>query len=237
MHVQTPLVFAVFCAVLSGCSSSSTTLVGAGGSGNDATGGAGSGGAGALHVPVTDLGDGKVQFSYDFSTTDQLLDWVPAPPGTTSVTLGVQQLIVSTSEDLAVAVLKRRMWVTHLAFSASIVTGSHLNWYTNGVWDGNFNPARGVGGIHRGDGRHFTVDGAFSDSLTADSSDTGVTYEVVIDVAASQVAWTENGVPLAIQWSPVTDRSRFVGVGTWGSTVALSYVTIEGYLGQDTFAL
>jgi hypothetical protein len=237
MHVQAPIVFAIVCAVLSGCSSSSTTLVGAGGSGNDATGGASSEGAGALHVPVTDLGDGKIQLSYDFSTTDQLSDWVPAPPRTTLLSLGVQQLIVTTSGDLAVAVLKRRMWVTRLAFSATIVSGAHLNWYANAVWDGNFNPARGVGGIHRGDGRHFTVDGAFSDSLTADSSDTGVTYDVVVDVADSQVTWTENGAPLAIQWSPVTDRSKFVGVGTWDSTVAISNVTIEGYLGQDTFAL
>jgi hypothetical protein len=243
-------VLALILTILAGCSSSSTTNIVASGSGgagssggSSSVGGDGTGLGGAtsnsaaLHVPTTDLGDGRVQLSYDFSTTDQLLDWVAAPPSTTMVTVGVGQLVVASSSDLGAAVLRRRIWVTHLAFAARITSGDHLNWYVNTVWDGNFNPARGVGGIHRSDGRHFTIDGNFSGALSNDTTSAGTTYNVSVDVTDTQVTWNENDVPLATQGTFSTDRSRIMALGSYGGTVTFSNIVIEGYLGQDTFMI
>jgi hypothetical protein len=240
-----------------GCSSTTQTNViasdGTGGTGEFTTGGSGNGGsanasggqAGApttgngacspalapdLHAScVEDLGQGVLRLSYDFAAADQLLDWSSSPGA--SVSVSQKALVVtSASNDIGVAILRKKLHVYKTSYQVTLLAGNTTNWYINTVWDGRWNPAAGYGGYHDYTGRGFLINGSKYTPADVSPLSVGVLEDVVIEQTDTQLSWTQVGVVMTENVAPVPVTDRNLALGAWESSAAFYNLVIEATL-------
>jgi hypothetical protein len=217
--------------------SSSSTSAGAGGQGGGApTGGTGNAdcSAGATLVPdlhaacIEDLGQGKLRIRYDFSSSDQGLDWAASTEATVSV--GQNALVIDAHNTIGVAIFKKKLHVDKASFSVTLLSGYTTNWYINTIWTGTWNPDAGYGGYHDTTGRGFIINGTKYSPDDVSPIAVGVLHDVTVTQSNTTLEWDQDGTPMTqtVGPLPVTDRS--LALGAWESAAAFYNVVFEGTL-------
>jgi len=216
----------------------STGGSGNGGSANGGQAGATTGGNGTcspalapdLHAScVEDLGQGVLRVSYDFAAADQALDWSSSPGA--SVSVSQKALVVtSASNDIGVAILKKKLHVYKVSYQVTLLAGNTTNWYINTVWDGRWNPAAGYGGYHDYTGRGFLINCSKYTPADVSPLSVGVLEDVVIEQTDNQLNWTQVGVVMTENVAPVPVTDRILALGAWESSAAFYNLVIEATL-------
>jgi hypothetical protein len=184
------------------------------------------------HGSVVTLPDGRVRITYDFSDAQQKYDFIVNSPGTRRE-LNNGRLIVSHAgegSELKAALYKYNLRIDRLTYRAELLSGDHVNFYLNTIWDGNWAPTLGCVGIHRADGRLVAMNGTVTATTDTTPVATRTSYLGDVVLNASGMDWTVNGglVSLASPCYAGTDGT--VGLGGFGSDVAFDEVVIEGQL-------
>jgi hypothetical protein len=184
-----------------------------------------------LNGEVVDLGDGRVQVTYDFEDEDQLLDWVPNNPEDAAVSIEDGRLTVSripTGGTLAVALLNRNLRVESLSYEAELLAGNHINAYIGTVWDGRWNPHEGFGMIHRSGGKIMSINGVAT-SVDSSPVNVGQVYECSIVADSDLITWSVDNETASMD-VVYPDLTRQLALGSWSSSVAFDNIVIVAEL-------
>jgi acylphosphatase len=184
------------------------------------------------HGTVVNLPDGRVRITYDFSDAQQKYDFIVNSSGTRRELHGGRLIVghASDASDLKVALYKYNLRIDRLAYRAELLAGSHVNFYLNTIWDGNWAPNVGCAGIHRFDGRIVATNGAVS--VTADTTPVAprTAYVGEVLLSASGMDWTVNGGMVSLASPCYAGTDGTLGIGSYGADVAFDEIVIEGQL-------
>ncbi len=187
----------------------------------------------AIHGAVEDLPDGRVRISYDFSDEQQKFDFVPATVGETRRELNDGRLVVSGldgAESLKMVLLDYDLHIDSVTYRAELLSGDHVNVYVNTIWDGNWTPAVGCGGIHRFDGRLVTFNGTATATTDTAPVERGLPYSGILELSAMGMSWTVNASSLLLEGACYGGTDGTLAIGGWQSDVAFDDLVIEGRL-------
>lgn len=166
---------------------------------------------------------------YRFKSINEYRDWsLKGVEGTLIPETGGGLLVPRGNP--ALALYKDRLRVTKLRFTATIEQGDHVNWYIDFQWDGDWKPAKGIGGVIRGDGAMLTLDGEVERIPNSQKSDImRHTYEVSIKDGV--LLWKRDGKLIVRKELPegLADREGQLGVGAWGSLLRVEDIYVQGY--------
>jgi acylphosphatase len=185
------------------------------------------------HGNVVALGDGRVRITYDFSDPQQKYDFVVNSATGTRRELNDGRLLISHVSDanaLKVALYKYNVRIDRLSYRAELLAGNHVNVYLNTIWDENWAPSVGCGGIHRFDGRIMAINGTVT--ATTDTTPVAARTSYLGDVVLSSTGlnWTVNDGSVALDSPCHAGTDGTLGLGSFASDVAFDDVVIEGQL-------
>ena len=181
---------------------------------------------------ATRLEGGKVSFHYDFSSKDQLADWVTE--GEAQVEIKDGKMWVKKG-DPGVVRFKPELRVERLVVNSSCVQyddAQHINVYLNTRWNGSWEGEWGVGFILRGDYALFCLDGRSTENVFPLECKENVTYKQEFKVSpAGAISWTVDGK----EWfkksaAKIAGRSGHVLLGAYNATATFDDIIIEGYI-------
>ena len=187
---------------------------------------------------ATRLDAGKVRFHYDFSSADQLQDWIAEGEAQVEVKDGKMWV---HKGDPGVVRFKPELRVERLIVKSSCVKfddSQHINVYLNTRWNGSWEGEWGVGFILRGDYALFCLDGRSKEDVFPLPCKENVTYNQEFKVSpAGAISWSVDGK----EWfktssAKIAGRSGHVLLGAYNATATFDDIVIEGYIVPATKA-
>lgn len=186
----------------------------------------------AIHGDVTRLPDGRTRIRYDFSDPQQKYDFLVANPATRRELIEGRLIVslIGNQSPLKIALLKHKMRVDRVSYSAELLAGDHVNVYMNTIWDENWGPRSGCGAIHWGEGRIATMNGDII--ATGDTTPVALRTPYLGDIllTATELDWTLNGGRQSVSAPCYSGLDGTVGLGSWDSDVAFDNLVLEGQL-------
>ncbi len=197
---------------------------------------------GSHAASAEDLGGGVVRYTYDWSTQDQLLDWLPTSGATISRSSGTPPLAVISGGTTDVRGMRwnRPIAVSRITASASTSNAAqrHVNIYANldDEWNGspwNANPS--IGTISAGSSTFWMLDG-IGETFACPTLAADVFYDFEFTVSSTEISRTcsVNGTRYARTGTYAQAADGRIALGAYAGTTSWGTVVIEGAPSPDS---
>jgi len=191
---------------------------------------------GSHAAAVEDLGDGVVRYTYDWTTQDQLLDWLPTSGATIARSSGTPPLAVISGGTTDVRGMRWNQPIAASRIAARASTSDaaqrHVNIYTDlgDEWNGspwNANPA--IGAISAGSSTFWMLNGT-GETFACPTLAADVFYDFEFTVSPAEIARTcsVDGVRYARTGTYARAADGRVALGAYNGTTSWGTGVIEG---------
>jgi hypothetical protein len=176
-----------------------------------------------------------VKFSrlWRFNKISDYRDWKESGSDVSLIPEKGAGLLIPAQGTPAVALLRKKLAVTELEFKATLLEGSHINWYLNSNWvENEWKIEDGVGGILNRSGCMLVVDGKvfkIPGSPRLDPKDR-TPFHIQVTINNDKLIWGINGRVIAeAKLSPelIGQRGQ-IAIGAYKSKLLITGIYVRG---------